>query len=236
VRCILSQRTSTNVFHSVPKIPRKIEPLSRHLGIPQLSAIISRFVYMQENPGDETPPNLIPLEDCPRYNGKILVYPSAVAVYRAPSDISGTSNMRYERIRCVSCWRDGPPRQDCVFVEQDSGLEGFRGLFVGQVEAFLKIKHKTRSYPFAVMSTFSPVSNSPCPDTGMWIVERDLDENGEKLMTAVHVDSIIRGAHLIGIAGNSYIPKDLQYSDSLNAFRRFYVNKFIDYHAHEIAW
>jgi hypothetical protein len=26
------------------------------------------------------------------------------------------------------------------------------------------------------------------------------------------------------------------YSDSLDAFRLFYVNKYIDYHAHELAW
>jgi hypothetical protein len=144
--------------------------------------------------------------------------------------------MRFERIRCVSSWRDGPPRKDCVFVVQDSHLNGFRGLFVGQVEGFIKLKRNQINYPCAVLSTFSPVGDSPCPDTGMWMVERDFDENGEKLMSVIHVDAIIRGAHLIGIAGDSFIPNDLDYSDTLNAFRTFYVNKYIDYHAHEIAF
>jgi hypothetical protein len=226
----------SNVFVTVPKVPRKIGSLSRHLRICHLSAIVSKFLYMQDNPDDICPPDLIPLEDCPRYTGKVMVYPSAVTTYRAPSDLSGSGSMRYEHIRSVPSWRDGPPRQDCVFIAQDSTLHGFRGLFVGQVEAFIKLKHKRIKYPCAVVSTFSPLGDSPCPDTGMWIVERDLDESGEKSMMVVHVDAIIRGAHLMGVAGDAFIPHDLGYSDSLNAFKTFYVNKYIDYHAHEIAF
>ena len=144
--------------------------------------------------------------------------------------------MRYECIRSISPWRDGLPQQDCVFMEHNSSIEGFGGLFVGQVKAFIKIKHKGISYPCAVMSTFSPIADSPCPDTGMWIVECNLDKNGEKLMMAIHLDSIIHGAHLIGVSGDAHIPNDLEHSDSLNTFKRFYVNKFIDHHVHEIAW
>lgn len=220
----------------VQNIPRRIGSLSQTLHIPQLSAIISRFLYTQENPDNETPPDLIPLDACPQYTGKVLVFPSAIATYRAPSDLSGSGGMRYERIRSVQSWRNGPPRQDCVFVEQNSNLHGFRGLFVGQVEAFIKLKHNQINYPCAIVSTFSPVADSPCPDTGMWIVERDLDENDDKVMMGVHIDTIIRGAHLIGIAGESFIPNELDYSDSLNAFKTFYVNKYVDYHAHEIAF
>ncbi|KAM6491741.1 hypothetical protein JOM56_012781 [Amanita muscaria] len=43
-------------------------------------------------------------------------------------------------------------------------------------------------------------------------------------------------AHLIGIAGDSFIPSELDHTDSLDAFKSFYVNKFIDYHAHKIAF
>jgi hypothetical protein len=191
---------------------------------------------MQENHDDQTPLDLIPLAACPQYSGKVFVYPSAIATYRAPSDLCGSCGMKYERIRSVSSWRDGSPRRDCVFVAQDSNLHGFRGLFVAQIEAFLKIKHRAIVYPCALVSTFSSISDSPCPDTGMWIVERDLDENEEKLMMVIHLDTIVRGAHLIGNAGESFIPNDLHYSDSLNAFKTFYVNKYVDYHAHEIAF
>jgi hypothetical protein len=236
VSCTSKHADNYSCFSIVQNIPRQIRALSRHIRIPHLSTIVSRFLYTQDNPDDKTPPNLIPLEDCPQYTGKIFVYPSAIAVYRAPSDMSSSRGFRFERIRSVSSWRGGPARRDCVFVEQDSSLPGFRGLFVGQIEAFLKLKHKSKYYSCAIMSTFSPIADSPCPDTGMWIVQRDLDENNERLFTAVHLDSIIRGAQLIGVAGDAYIPRDLQHTDSLNAFRKFYVNKYIDYHAHEIAW
>ena len=228
--------TYSYIFVIVPKIPRKVGSLAQYLCIPQLSTMISRFLYTQENPDDRRPLELIPVEDCPQYTGKVPVYPSAIATYRAPSDLSGSGGMRYERIRSVSSWRDGPPRQDCVYVEQDTDLRGFRGLFIAQIKAFIKLKHNNKSYPCAVVSTFSPLGDSPCPDTGMWIVERDLDDNGEKQMMIIHIDAIIRSAHLIGIAGDSFIPKDLEYSDTLDSFRTFYVNKFVDYHAHEIAF
>ena len=52
----------------------------------------------------------------------------------------------------------------------------------------------------------------------------------------IHIDTVVCAAHLIGIAGNSTIPYNLHYSDSLTAFKTFYVNKYIDYQAYEIAF
>jgi hypothetical protein len=50
------------------------------------------------------------------------------------------------------------------------------------------------------------------------------------------MDAILRNAHLIGVAGDSFIPNDLKCSDTLNTFKSFYVNKYIDYHVHEIIF
>lgn len=183
---------------------------------------------------------MIPKEQLPQFVGKVLVYPSAVSVFRAPSDMSGTRNMRAERIRSVSSWRNGPERRDCVYVVQDQNLPGFRGLLVAQVHAFLRLKPKhrrrsQRSYPCAVVTWFNSVGDSPCLNTGMWIVEREL-VHGKMPKSIIHIDAILRGAHLIGIAGNSVVPDDLEHTDTLNAFKTFFVNKFVDYHAHEIAF
>jgi len=71
----------------------------------------------------------VSLSDCPALKNttKIRVFPSAVAIYYAPSDLSGTRGMFRERIRAVDSWRHGPGRHDCVFVQHDPDQLGFRG-------------------------------------------------------------------------------------------------------------
>ena len=55
-------------------------------------------------------------------------------------------------------------------------------------------------------------------------------------MSVVHLDTILRNAHLMGVAGGDYIPLDLKFHNSLDAFQEFYVNKYIDHHSHEIVF
>jgi hypothetical protein len=54
--------------------------------------------------------------------------------------------------------------------------------------------------------------------------------------SVLHLDSFLRGAHLIPVYGDEALPVDFHYSYSLDAFQAFYVNKFIDHHANEIAF
>jgi hypothetical protein len=49
------------------------------------------------------------------------------------------------------------------------------------------------------------------------------------------VDTILRSAHLIGVAGPHFLPKNFTYQDSLDMFKTFYVNKYVDHYAYEIA-
>jgi hypothetical protein len=141
-----------------------------------------------------------------------------------------------ERIHSVPMWRNGPARRDCVFVEHSPDLPGFQGLHVAQVYAFLKLKHNHQIYPCALVNWFSTVENVPCPITGMWKVRRDLDKDGRQILDIIHMDTILRSAHLIGIPGDKFIPYEVNYSNALDAFKTFYVNKYIDYHAHKIAF
>ncbi len=52
----------------------------------------------------------------------------------------------------------------------------------------------------------------------------------------IHLDCILRAAHLIGVTGQESVPKGLKPSDTLDVFPSFFVNKYIDHHAHEIAF
>ncbi|EIM91981.1 uncharacterized protein STEHIDRAFT_46596, partial [Stereum hirsutum FP-91666 SS1] len=53
----------------------------------------------------------------------------------------------------------------------------------------------------------------------------------------IHLDALIRAAHLIPVYGNDFrVPTKWKHTDSLDAFSMFYVNKFVDHHAHEIVF
>jgi hypothetical protein len=83
-----------------------------------------------------TPKGICPLQ-CPKYKGKIFVYPSAVAIYHAPSDLSGVGGMYRERICSTSSWRNGPERCDCVYVVHSQDQQGFHDMAPDEVGASL---------------------------------------------------------------------------------------------------
>ena len=130
----------------------------------------------------------------------------------------------------------GPGRNDTVILSGDPDKEGFLGLLVTRVCLFMSIVHDKVTFPCALVSWFSTVGDTPCPDTGMWKVKSDFDATGDRTMSVVHLDKILRNAHLMGVSGSNFIPLDLKFHNSLDAFREFYVNKYIDHHSHEIIF
>ncbi|PPQ82127.1 hypothetical protein CVT24_012430, partial [Panaeolus cyanescens] len=222
----------------VRNLPHDVESLASHFGIPRLHEYLSRFLYEQLHPDDLTPVDSIPLARCPKVVGKVRVFPSAVSSYYAPSNLSGIGGMFRERLRAVPSWRNGADRYDTVFVcgPGNAAHDGFRGLLVARIRLFLSVVHERITYPCALVSWFSTVGDDPCPDTDMWMVEPDFDTKGNRIMSVIHIDAILRGAHLIGCAGNGFLPVEFNSSHSLDAFPLYYVNKYIDYHAHEIAF
>ncbi|OCH89900.1 hypothetical protein OBBRIDRAFT_731772 [Obba rivulosa] len=216
--------------------PSRLEELANYIGVQDLPSLIQYFLFDQLNQDPTISSASVALENCPPPPARVSVYPSAVATFYAPSDLSGVGGMRRECIWAVHAWKGGAPRRDCAFVE-DTNAPGFRGLRVVRVLHFLSFKHGDINYPCALVTWFTPLDNKPCPDTGMWIVTPDLDENGEREMSILHIDCFLRGAHLIAVmAEGEYIPRRLRHSDTLDIFDVFYVNKYADHHAHEIAW
>ena len=70
----------------------------------------------------------------------------------------------------------------------------------------------------------------------MWMVQAERSTDGLPVVSVIHTDCILRGAHLIPIFGRDYVPLELHFSDSLDAFAGFYVNRYIDHHAFEILF
>jgi hypothetical protein len=49
----------------------------------------------------------------------------------------------------------------------------------------------------------------------------------------ISLDCIARAAHLLLIYSTSLLPKDFHFSDSLDVFRAYFMNPYIDHHSHE---
>jgi hypothetical protein len=213
--------------------------LQDELQQPDFIDLLHQFLYNQLHPLADAHVDLasdILPHQLPEIHGKISVYPSAVATFFAPSDICGIGGMHREHIRALPSWRRGPARYDCILVNTDPSAQGMRGLEVARVWAFLSFKSQGVTYPCALIHWFSRVDNEPDEDTGMWIVEPDYDLSGSPFMAIIHLDSVLRAAHLLGVCGKELLPKYLTHNDSLDAFHSFYVNKFIDHHAFEVAF
>jgi hypothetical protein len=55
-------------------------------------------------------------------------------------------------------------------------------------------------------------------------------------MGVIHVDSIVRGAHLIPVYGEDFVPRHITISNSLDYYSAYHVSKFADHHSHEIPF
>ena len=123
-------------------------------------------------------------------------------------------------------------RSDTVLVQLDPNAVGMLGMTVVCVRAFLSLAYGGTRYECALVEWFELVSDEPDPVTGMWLVKPDVD-HGIRATSVIPISSIIRGCQLIGVYGCTQLPVGFSYNESLDAFRRYYVNWYVDYHAHE---
>ena len=130
---------------------KDLRDLAQYIHQPHLPELVRQFLYSREHPHFNGPLSEVPLNECPIYTGQVQAYPSAIATYFAPSDPSGVTGMRRERIRATHSWRKGDARYDCVFVEADPELPGFQGLLVARVFLFFSLKHEGVVYPCALI-------------------------------------------------------------------------------------
>jgi hypothetical protein len=234
--CIINVKTLKLLNLTVARgYPRDPAQLGAHIGRPELLELIQRFLYDQQHPDADISGQNIDLDECPEFLGHVYVYHSAVATFHAPSDLAGRYGMHKERIHAIPSWH-GTPRYDCIFVESNPNKEGFQGLYAARVFLFFAFTYNSIFYPCALVHWFSTVGDRPCENTGMWMVEPEFHHDGRPFTAIIHLDCILRGAHLIGSYGVDFLPYYFSFSDSFDALKAFYVNKYADYHANEIAF
>lgn len=125
-------------------------------------------------------------------------------------------------------------RRDTVFVSLDESQPGMQGMLVARVLLFFSYfdSYLNKDIPCALVNWFTRHGDKPDKVTGMWIVQPEY-QGGVRPLQVIHLDSIARGAHLLPVYGTGFLPEDFDYTFSLDAFNLYFVNQYVDHHAHE---
>jgi hypothetical protein len=196
--------------------------------------MIQEFIHDQLYSDDPNPPEFDPAT-AQVFLGKLTLFNSAAASFHAPSDLSGTGGMRREHIRATPSWRTGEPRHDCIFINMGVDFDSpMNGLAVARVLCFFSFNYRTSYYPCAIVHWYSYVHEERDPDTGMYVVTPATTGDDVPDVSIIHINCIFRAAHLIPVYGPDFIPK-ISPHDSYDMFNSYYVNRYADHHAFEIA-
>ena len=195
---------------------------------------LRRFLQMELDP-EGPDPDQVDIDQCPYVwaGERISIYHSASATFYAPSELSGPHGMHREMIRAAPLWWGEYPRYDTVLVKTDPDAIGIDAMTAARVRCFFMYKHDGVTHKCALVEWFVLDADEPDPLTGMWIVRPELDNEGNRVMDVIAVNSIVRACHLIAVYGTTPVPDFFHFSDSLDAFSRYYINWYVDYHAHE---
>jgi hypothetical protein len=209
-----------------------VSSLSCELNVPNLPQLLNQFLCGQlNNSGIHDAPN----HTCPRFSGHVSVVNHAIATFHSPNNLSNNKGMRREVIQATPLWHKGMPRYDCIFVNSNNDVSGMHRMEVAHAICFFSFVYFGVTYPCALVQWFSRISEELDNDGGMWMVSPDFDCNGNPDLAVIHIDCIFRVAHLVPIFGDAFVPDDITYQNSLDSFKGFYVNRFIDHHAFDIA-
>ncbi|KAH9069689.1 hypothetical protein EDB83DRAFT_2505890 [Lactarius deliciosus] len=92
--------------------------------------------------------------------------------------------------------------------------------------------HPRLDYACAYVNWLVRDDDKPDPDTGMWAVSLET-HCGKLASQVIDVRTIACAAHLLPVYGRDSVLPDTQYYNSLDRYKSFYVNPFIDHHAHK---
>ncbi|KDQ52562.1 hypothetical protein JAAARDRAFT_115987, partial [Jaapia argillacea MUCL 33604] len=102
------------------------------------------------------------------FEGRVLVYHSAVAQFYAASDICGAGGMYQECICSNLNWHS---EDACYATEVNANMCGMWGMVVGCVKLFFLFLSGGKKYPCALIKWLVLVDNAPDEVTGMWVVK-----------------------------------------------------------------
>jgi hypothetical protein len=215
---------------------KSLNTIANRISQPEFPDAVRIFLHSMNHPN--TP---IPETFNDAYDGPISVIHSASACYYAPSDLCGSGGMYRERIRANPSYL-GSRHCDTVLVDVGGEEDAMKGLLVAQVLLFFSCwnPYTEEDIPCALVRWFEHPDGGPCRDgdTGMWKVVPEMygKDTDEYPIQVISLDTILRRIHLLPNIGPRMMPHGFSYENALDAFKEYYVNQFIDYHAHELLY
>lgn len=211
----------------------RLNELAAQVAIPRLREKLRRFVHSRLYPDDD--PALVLLDDLADVPSrtKIAAHLSAAATFYAPSELCGPGGMHCEIIRCNPSWYHRYPRYDTILVTVNHNAWGMARYRVARVRHFWSFALDRIAYPCALVEWFVTDIDGPDRATGLWVVRPEIEDN-VRATGIIPLSSIARACHLMPVLGSTFLPSDFHFSDTLDAFKAYYVNAYIDYHSHEV--
>lgn len=68
------------------------------------------------------------------------------------------------------------------------------------------------------MEWFERITDTSEEETGMWLVQPELTLHNTRHASVIHLDTVLRGAHLLPYFGDKFVPIELHYSTTLDNF------------------
>jgi hypothetical protein len=144
--------------------------------------------------------------------------------------ISGVNSMHCEYFCATPSWRQEGPRYDCIYVNSEPEFKGVCSLEITCVLVFFSFvaNDSEDEYECALIHWFG----TELDEKGLLLVEPAYDDD-EILTSPSFTLTAYFVPHPYCQCSKPTSTSTMQ--DTLNTFKQFYVNKFVDYHAFEIS-
>ncbi|KAH9031532.1 hypothetical protein EDB85DRAFT_2074105 [Lactarius pseudohatsudake] len=191
---------------------------------PTFPTLVQCFLHYQLSSGsrfdaDTSDLETLSVRGLPVSNKKVLLFNSASSIFLAPSDPCGIHSLR------------GAPQYDTVLVNMGDG--GNKAL---PMSGYAAARHSGENFPAALVWWYTLSDDSGHRDeaTGMWLVEREYNWDQKPHLAVMHINTIFRAVHLLPYFGQEHVRKGFSYTDTLDTYANFYVNKYADHHSFKI--
>ena len=163
---------------------------------------------------------------------RVGIHQSASVTFYAPSELAGPHGMHREIIRCNPRWYKLHRRYDTVLVTVDPEAQGMRRFRVARLRQLVSIMHEDILHQAAIVHWYVMDANERDGLTAMWVVKPEIVD-GRWVTGIIPLTAITRACHLMPVMGKTFVPVWFHYDDTLDWFDKYYVNHYVDYHAHE---